>query len=116
VSGSNVDMFRAMFFEEAGELLATLEQGLTALLSAAQVGQAMVDPVYRAAHSLKGAAAMVGLGAISEPALAIEKSLSSIRSGSTSWTDELGRSLIADRDRLARLVASEEARFRETQG
>lgn len=104
MSGSGDDLFRAMFFEEADELLATLEQGLAGLASG-NVDRASVDPVYRAAHSLKGAAAMVGLAEISELALTLERSLSQLRSGAVAWTPELASSLRAGREALAAKVA-----------
>ena len=113
MSGSGDDLFREMFFEEAGELLATLEKGLTGL-SQGPVDRAKVDPVYRAAHSLKGAAAMVGLATVSELALAMERSLSQVRSGALGWAPELASALAAERERLAAEVAQEERQFRSS--
>ncbi len=105
------DMFREMFFEEAGELLAALEDGLSAL-GAAGEDRALLDRVYRSAHSLKGAAAMVGFAAISEQALAIERALGGLRTGGATMGPEQAGSLEADRRDLAALIESEEARFR----
>jgi two-component system chemotaxis sensor kinase CheA len=100
-----------MFSEEAGELLAALEQGLVRL-GQGPIDRAAVDPVYRAAHSLKGAAGMVGLTAISDLAQAMERSLKPLRTDSTAWSQDLGRALAADRDILAAKVAEEERLFR----
>ena len=90
MSGSKADLFREMFFEEARELLTSLEQGL-ADPGRAGADRACLDRLYRAAHSLKGAAAMVGFAAISERALAMEKALGQVRTGAAPWTDDLAQ-------------------------
>jgi two-component system chemotaxis sensor kinase CheA len=111
LSGSKDDLFREMFFEEAAELLASLEKGLADLATDGG-DRPRVDQIYRAVHSLKGAAAMVGYSAISEHALAVERALSQARSSGEPVDLDLARSLIADRDRLAVMVQEEESRFR----
>jgi two-component system chemotaxis sensor kinase CheA len=111
VSDSRDDLFREMFFEEAGELLATLEKGIAGFAGGAP-DRATVEPVYRAAHSLKGAAGMVELAGIAELALAMEKVLGQLRSGAMACTPELVDALQRDRGRLAAKVAEEEQRFR----
>jgi chemotaxis protein histidine kinase CheA len=102
---------REMFFEEASELLASLETGL-GNLEAVALDRARLDQVYRAAHSLKGAAGMVGYPVISELALAIERVLGQVRSGAASVAPELARSVASKRDELAAVVQAEEAKFR----
>jgi two-component system, chemotaxis family, sensor kinase CheA len=102
---------REMFFEEASELLAGLEKGL-GNLEAVALDRARLDQVYRAAHSLKGAAGMVGYPAIAELALAIERVLGQVRSGAASVDPELARSVASKRDELAAVVQAEEAKFR----
>jgi two-component system, chemotaxis family, sensor kinase CheA len=102
---------REMFFEEASELLASLEKGL-GNLEAVALDRARLDQVYRAAHSLKGAAGMVGYPVISELALAIERVLGQIRSGGASVDAELARSVTSKRDELAAVVREEEVKFR----
>jgi len=102
---------REMFFEEASELLASLEKGL-GNLDLVALDRAQLDQVYRAAHSLKGAAGMVGYPAISELALAIERVLGQVRSGATSVDPELARSVASKRDELAAVVQAEETKFR----
>jgi two-component system chemotaxis sensor kinase CheA len=111
VGDPKADMFREMFFEEAGELLAALLEGLSSLRAAGD-DRATLERTYRAAHSLKGAAAMVGLAAISEQALALEKALTQFRTGGGTIGPDAAGSLDADRQTLASLVASEEAAFR----
>jgi two-component system chemotaxis sensor kinase CheA len=102
---------REMFFEEASELLASLETGL-GNLEAVALDRARLDQVYRAAHSLKGAAGMVGYPVISELALAIERVLGQVRSGVASVDAELARSVASKRDELAAAVREEEVKFR----
>jgi two-component system chemotaxis sensor kinase CheA len=115
LSGSKADLFREMFFEEAGELLAALEAGLPALApDAADRGR--LDRVYRAAHSLKGAALMVGFQSISDLALEMERGLGQVRSGRAPWTGDLGQELTAQRERLAAMVESERSRFHGSSG
>jgi two-component system chemotaxis sensor kinase CheA len=113
MSDPKADMFREMFFEEAGELLASLREGLAAL-GAAGDDRALLDRVYRAAHSLKGAAGMVGLGTISEQALALERALGAFRTEGGTIGPEIAGSLEADRRNLAALVEDEEAKFRQS--
>jgi two-component system, chemotaxis family, sensor kinase CheA len=102
---------REMFFEEASELLASLEKGLGNLETVAR-DRARLDQVYRAAHSLKGAAGMVGYPVISEFALAIERVLGQVRSGAATVDPEFARSIASKRDELAAVVQAEETRFR----
>jgi two-component system chemotaxis sensor kinase CheA len=111
VGDPKVEMFREMFFEEAYELLVALREGLSRLRAAGD-DRATLERTYRAAHSLKGAAAMVGLATISEQALALEKALARFRTGGGTIDPEGAGSLDADRQALASLVAGEEARFR----
>src|SRR5437868_8715162 len=80
LSSSSDDHFREMFYEEARELLIGLEEGLMDLER--RLGdRAHLDKTFRAAHSLKGAAAMVGLKAISEFTHGIEAVLDRVRAG-----------------------------------
>ena len=99
------DLFREMFFEEAGELLAAPREGPGRPgMRRAMTGAAR--PGVPGGHSLKGAAAMVGFAAISERALAIERALGQVRIGDRGGRPELAGSLEADREDLAALIAS----------
>jgi two-component system chemotaxis sensor kinase CheA len=112
LNGAQDVQFREMFFEEARELLANLEQGLAqAVASGAE--RARVDRIYRDAHSLKGAAAMVGYPSIAEAARNLEQSLAQVRTGKTPWTPDLARALVADRNQLQAQIVAEENQFRE---
>jgi two-component system chemotaxis sensor kinase CheA len=113
VSESQDDPFREMFFEEARELLEALEQGLNDP-ALAQGDRTRIDRVYRAIHSLKGAAGMVGLVEISSHALTMEKALGQVRTGQAPMTDEFLQAFSADRERLEAMIAGEEGRYRGT--
>jgi two-component system, chemotaxis family, sensor kinase CheA len=106
--GSSDDRFREMFYEEARELLITLEEGLMEL-ERRQGDRAHLDKTFRAAHSLKGAAAMVGLGAVSEFTHGIEAVLERIRSGALTVDSDIITTLLESRDHLAAMVEGEAA-------
>lgn len=101
-----------MFFEEAHELLDRLRTGLDEL---ARTGgdRAILDRVYRDAHSLKGAAGMVGYAEISDAARKMEQVLAQHRGGKAEWSDEVARSLLEDRDRLAESIEVEEQALKQ---
>jgi two-component system chemotaxis sensor kinase CheA len=98
-----------MFFEEARELLIGLEEGLMDL-ERKQTDRAHLDKTFRAAHTLKGAAAMVGLGSISEFTHNIEAVLERIRSGLLPIDSDIITTLLEARDHLAAMVEAEAAR------
>ena len=109
LSGSADDRFREMFYEEARELLISLEEGLMDL-ERRQSDRAHLDKTFRAAHSLKGAAAMVGLAAIAEFTHRIEAVLERIRAGSLAVDSDIITTLLEARDHLAAMVEAEAAR------
>ena len=73
---SMMDLFRM----EAEERLAVLSQGLVALEGTGATGE-VIEPLMRAAHSLKGAARIVGLGAAVRVAHAMEDCLVAAQKG-----------------------------------
>ena len=109
MSGSADDRFREMFYEEARELLISLEEGLMDL-ERRQSDRAHLDKTFRAAHSLKGAAAMVGLGSIAEFTHGIEAVLDRIRAGLLAVDSDIITTLLEARDHLAAMVEAEAAR------
>ncbi len=109
MSDSADDRFREMFFEEARELLISLEEGLMDL-ERRQSDRAHLDKTFRAAHSLKGAAAMVGLGAIAEFTHGIEAVLERIRAHLLPVDSDIITTLLEARDHLAAMVEAEAAR------
>jgi two-component system chemotaxis sensor kinase CheA len=108
LSGSSDDRFREMFFEEARELLISLEEGLMDL-ERRQADRAHLDKTFRAAHSLKGAAGMVGLKAIAEFTNGIEAVLERIRGGSLAVDSDIITTLLESRDHLAAMVEADAA-------
>jgi two-component system, chemotaxis family, sensor kinase CheA len=103
---SSDDRFREMFYEEARELLIGLEEGLMDL-ERRQSDRAHLDRTFRASHSLKGAAAMVGLAAVAEFTHGIEAVLERIRSGNLLVDSDIITTLLEARDHLAMMVESE---------
>ena len=67
-----------VFLAEAGENLATIEEGLLALEQHPDDG-ATVDEIFRAAHTLKGGAATLSATTLRNVADAVEDLLTAIR-------------------------------------
>ena len=106
MSVSSEERFREMFYEEARELLISLEEGLMDL-ERRQSDRAHLDRTFRAAHSLKGAAGMVGLAAVAEFTHGIEAVLDRIRGGALSVDSDIITTLLEARDHLAMMVEAE---------
>lgn len=102
------DRFLDMFFEEARELLMVLEEGLMELESR-QGDRAFLDKVFRSAHSIKGAAAMVGLSNVAGFTDRIETVLDKIRSQAVAVDSDIISTLLESRDQLSHLIDSAEA-------
>jgi two-component system chemotaxis sensor kinase CheA len=109
LSNGGDDPFREMFYEEARELLIGLEEGLMDL-ERRQGDRAHLDKTFRAAHSLKGAAGMVGLRDLSEFTHGIEAVLDRIRAGSLAVDTDIITTLLEARDHLAAMVEAEAAK------
>ncbi len=109
MSDSSDDRFREMFYEEARELLIGLEEGLMDL-ERRQGDRAHLDKTFRAAHSLKGAGAMVGLATIAEFTHGIEAVLERIRGGTLGVDSDIITTLLEARDHLAAMIEAEAAR------
>jgi two-component system, chemotaxis family, sensor kinase CheA len=93
------DRFLNMFFEEARELLQALEAGLMDM-EARQDDRAHLDRTFRAAHTLKGAAGMVGLSAIAGFTHDVEAILDRIRGGQLAPRAEIISTLLKAKDYL----------------
>ncbi|AGA25183.1 chemotaxis protein CheA [Singulisphaera acidiphila] len=105
---ANDDRFRLMFYEEARELLIGLEEGLVEL-ERRQGDRAHLDQTFRAAHSIKGAAGMVGLGTIAEFTHGLEAVLDRIRAGKLAVDSDIITTLLEAKDHLAAMVEGEAA-------
>lgn len=93
------DRFLGLFLDEARELLQALEAGLMDL-EARRDDREHLDRTFRAAHTLKGAAGMVGLRAVAEFTHAVEAVLDRIRSGSLEVSPKAITLLLQSRDHL----------------
>jgi len=100
------DRFLSMFFDEARELLQALEAGLMDL-EARREDREHLDRTFRAAHTLKGAAGMVGLRPIAEFTHKVEAVLDDIRAGRMAVTRGAITILLRAKDHL--VLALDEA-------
>src|SRR5438309_1278525 len=82
------DEFRQLFAQEAEQRLADLTSHLLALEEAGSDDD-LVASIFREAHTLKGAAAVVGLEEVSVVAHAMEDLLEQLRAGSRLATPAL---------------------------
>ncbi len=93
------DRFLSLFFEEARELLQALEAGLMDL-EARQEDREHLDRTFRAAHTLKGAAGMVGLRPIADFTHKVEAVLDDIRGGRMAVSRDAITILLQAKDHL----------------
>ncbi|MGK7907997.1 MAG: Hpt domain-containing protein [Synechococcus sp.] len=91
------------YIEEARELTVTLEQGLPRLQELASDKLAL-DELVRAAHSIKGGAAMLGIGSIEKTAHHMERALDTFRKRKVAIDSELISLLLRCHESLAVLV------------
>ena len=91
--------------EEAKGHLERIASGLLALESAPD-DQAAIDGIFREAHTMKGAAGMVGMMRVSRLAHRLEDLLVELREGKRRATPELTDAMLLVVDGLGRLIAS----------
>lgn len=96
------DRYLDLYLAEAQEHLATLNRGLLEL-EAGGGGEAL-DSAFRAAHTVKGMAAMMGHDAVAAVAHRLEDRLDQVRSGRAEVDPELIDELLAGVDELARAI------------
>ncbi|HEY0832127.1 MAG TPA: hybrid sensor histidine kinase/response regulator [Candidatus Dormibacteraeota bacterium] len=99
--------------EEAKGHLERIATGLMAL-EAAPDDQAAIDGILREAHTMKGAAGMVGMMRVSRLAHRLEDLLVELRSGTRRSTPELTDSMLLVVDGLARLIANPSSAEQDT--
>ncbi len=97
--------FHQTFFEESFEGLAVMESNLLEL-EAGQDSLDLVHGVFRAAHSIKGAAATLGFNAVTEFTNLLETLLDQLRERQRAITPELINLLLESVDRLRTLLRS----------
>jgi chemosensory pili system protein ChpA (sensor histidine kinase/response regulator) len=101
---------RLQFLDEAQEYIEKLESGLLGLsqaqvVNSKQIEPAIIDPVLRAAHSIKGGAAMMGFTLLSELAHRLEDSFKVLQYGRNVNVDiTIEQNLLAAVDRLSEII------------
>jgi two-component system chemotaxis sensor kinase CheA len=103
--GELEDEFRPLFVEEAKGHLERIASGLLALESAPD-DQAAIDGIFREAHTMKGAAGMVGMMRVSRLAHRLEDLLVELRAGTRRSSPELTDAMLLVLDGMGRLIAS----------
>lgn len=91
------------FIEEAKEHLETLESGLLELSSVVN-DQERLNEMFRAAHSIKGGAAMLGYGSIQKIAHRLEDSFKILRENTVSADQKLESLFLKGYDVLQNLI------------
>ena len=81
--------FDGQFRQEARERIADLSAGVLALEQRPD-DRALLDELFRAAHSLKGAAQMMGFGQVGAAAHRLEDTLESLRGQDEQFCPALG--------------------------
>lgn len=94
---------RGIFAAEAEEYLHLLEQGLLRL-DAGERSPELVDQVFRQAHSLKGAARMLGVRSVEGVTHELEGRLAPVRRGRRALSREEASLMLGSLDALRRLV------------
>ena len=91
------------FIEEAKEHLQTLEQGILNLSTSAQDAE-MVNEMFRAAHSVKGGAAMLGYSSIQKTAHRLEDSFKILKDNPVDVDQKLETLFLNGYDHLQDLI------------
>lgn len=102
-----IDMqrFHAVFFDEAVEHLAAMEEALLSLERTPEDPE-LLHGIFRAAHSIKGASGTFGFADIAQFTHRLESLLDRMRDGQIAPTHELVELLLHSADTLGALVAA----------
>lgn len=95
--------YTQVFLEEAEELLESLDQELVRL-EQEKTNRALLNDIFRVAHTLKGSSASMGFDSIAELTHEMESLLDKIRQGNGEITSELIDVLLQSLDALRSLV------------
>src|SRR5439155_26368616 len=95
--------FRRLFAQEARQRLDRMGELLLAL-EGDSANQETVAALFREAHTLKGAAAMVGEAKVRDIAHRLEDALQSIRSGTSVASSAVVDSLLGDVDAIRAMI------------
>ncbi len=94
---------KSVFFEEAGELLAELEDALLELEDAPD-DQELIGSVFRAMHTIKGSGAMFGFDEVSSFTHEVETVFDLVRAGAIPVTKNLIDLTLAARDQIMAML------------
>src|SRR5262245_23319892 len=96
-----------IFFEEAAELLADFEAALLELEETQGDGE-LLNRIFRAAHTIKGNAGMLGFDAIARFTHGLESLLDALRTGARPVTADVIDALLASGDVLRRMLRAQQ--------
>ena len=100
---SDLDDFKATYFDECSELLLDLEEQFAAI-EAGDRSPERLNAVFRAIHSIKGGAGFLGLTKVNDLAHAAENVLNKIRMRELTPTTEIVDLLLRSADLLRTLI------------
>lgn len=95
--------FHDAFFEEAGEHLAVVEEGLLDLEQHPE-DRDLLNKIFRSAHSIKGASGMFGFNAVAQFTHKMETLLDLLRNGQKAVTPQVADLLLRSTDCLKTLI------------
>lgn len=102
----DLNRFRAAFYEEAGEHLENMEAGLLALETSGGDSE-LLNTIFRAAHSIKGASSTFGMDEVAKFTHVLENLLDRMREGEILPTNDLCELLLRSTDVLSGLIQAE---------
>ena len=102
----DLNRFRAAFYEEAGEHLENMEAGLLALETSGGDSE-VLNTIFRAAHSIKGASSTFGMDEVAKFTHVLENLLDRMREGEILPTNDLCELLLKSTDVLSGLIQAE---------
>jgi two-component system chemotaxis sensor kinase CheA len=102
----DLNRFRAAFYEEAGEHLENMEAGLLALETSGGDSE-VLNTIFRAAHSIKGASATFGMDEVARFTHVLENLLDRMREGEILPSIDLCELLLKSTDVLSGLIQAE---------
>ncbi|MFO0976196.1 MAG: chemotaxis protein CheA [Planctomycetaceae bacterium] len=103
----DLNRFRAAFFEEASEHLQNMEASLLQLETQGSDHE-LLNTIFRAAHSIKGASATFGIDSVAKFTHVLENLLDRMREGTILPNSELCELLLKSTDVLSGLIQSEQ--------
>ncbi|MGO9378307.1 MAG: chemotaxis protein CheA [Dissulfurispiraceae bacterium] len=105
---SNLDVNKAVFKEEANELLSELESSLLQLEESPD-DMDLIGRVFRAMHTIKGSGAMFGFDDIAEFTHEVETVFDMVRNGALTVSKDLIDLTLAARDRIRNMLDASES-------